>query len=441
MSAVLVAVLLAASPVSLEDARARSRENVRALAALLEAASAEQSVRSARAPLLPQVSFNTGANAAYLGEQRIFTTIPAPDGSGFVQQAITTPAAARVIFDFNLSVSQVLYDRARWAQLAQAGALAEAQQGQALEEADTSELEGIRRFFTLLRTQAALRVLEANARMSEQQLERARALFHAGRVGKSEEINAQVNLGNDRLNLAMRQGQLASDQVQLAVWMGLAGTDELEALDPGVLGQAPVDPPTLPEAMEKARANRPLLTVLRERLHAAEAAEQVAQSGFIPRLQLNGFYSRSGPSAEAVFTNPRLQNTVGGAVSLQWNIFDGLSTPAESERAAQQRRIADLNLQQTVRELEGEVRRTHQLLVAQLAATSLAANNRQSAAEGLRLAEERFTAGLGSTLEVRDAQLKLTQAELTLLENRVEVEVARFALMRAMGTLRPGDKS
>jgi outer membrane protein len=78
-------------------------------------------------------------------------------------------------------------------------------------------------------------------------------------------------------------------------------------------------------------------------------------------------------------------------------------------------------------------------LQSQITSAELASANRQAAADALTLAEERFNAGVSSTLEVRDAQLKLTQAELTLLENRINVEIARFGLMRAMGTLAPGE--
>ena len=56
------------------------------------------------------------------------------------------------------------------------------------------------------------------------------------------------------------------------------------------------------------------------------------------------------------------------------------------------------------------------------------------ATDALALAEERFKAGAGSTLEVRDAQLKLTQAELQHLQNRIDVEIARAALERVLGT-------
>jgi outer membrane protein len=72
-------------------------------------------------------------------------------------------------------------------------------------------------------------------------------------------------------------------------------------------------------------------------------------------------------------------------------------------------------------------------------ATQLAQANLETARQSLSLAEERFRVGAGSTLEVRDAQLSLTRAELSLLENRIDVEVARYALERAAGRLGAGE--
>lgn len=402
---------------------------------------AEQDVRLARAPLLPQVDFRTGGNWAYIGQQRVFTVVPDPVTGGFVQQAVTTPEAARANYDLSLSVSQLLFDQGKWAQLRQSGAQLEARQGEAREQADASELEGIQRFYALYRSQATLEVLEANVRRSEQQLDRARALFQAGRVGKGEELSAQVNLGNDRISVVEQKGRIAADQASLAVWLAMPGTEPLQAVAPGELGQESVPVPGLEKSLDEAKSRRPLLVALRQRVRVADLQQTIARAGYLPRVIVQGSYSRGGPDAEAVFTEPRLQNVVSGGVSLQWNLFEGLATDAQSRRAEHQRQVAELNLAQAERELEGAVRQGHEALQAQLAATSLSAENREAAASALKLAEERFSAGVSSTLEVRDAQLKLTQAELVLLENRIDVEIARFALMRAMGTLAPGDET
>jgi outer membrane protein TolC len=276
-------------------------------------------------------------------------------------------------------------------------------------------------------------------RRSEEQLERARALFQAGRVGRGEELSAQVNLGNDRINLVQRRAQLVQDQSQLAVWLARPGTEVLLAQDPGVLTTAPAPAPSQEAAIAEAHQRRPLIVALQQQVRAADLAREAAGAQYLPRLVAQGTYSRSGPSAADVYTSPRLQNTLFGSVALQWDVFSGLSTAAQVARARASTRTAELNLEQAQRELDATVRSGIALLSTRIEAARLAAENRDAAGLSLALAEERFRAGAGSTLEVRDAQLKLTQAELTLLGNRVDVEIARFALMRAMGTLSPGE--
>ncbi|QDE69169.1 MULTISPECIES: TolC family protein [Myxococcus] len=446
MNALVVAAALAAvpvdsgTPITLDQARAEGRQNVAAIQSLLDVAMADEDVKLSRAALLPQISVDASAGKIWFGRRQEFITVPDPaNPGGFVRNAVETPSTSTQNYDLGMSLTQIIYDRARWKQLEQSGVVRDAQKGQAREEADTSELEAIRRFFTLYRSQATLNVLKATVQRSEEQVERAQALFHAGRTGKNEEITAAVNLGTDRINYTAMLGQLVNDQTQLAVWLARPGTDVLTASDPGVLTTEPLPAPSVNEALSSARAYRPLLKTLELRIRAAELRQSIARSEYLPRLVAQGLYNRGGPDASLVFTEPRLQNRFTAAVGLSWDIFTGLSTGASSRRAEADIRKAQLTLEQTAREIEGEVRAAHRTLEAKLEAARLAAQNVEAAVQGLDMQEARFRAGAGSTLEVRDAQLSLTRAELALLENRIDVEIARYSLLRAMGALSPGE--
>ena len=57
----------------------------------------------------------------------------------------------------------------------------------------------------------------------------------------------------------------------------------------------------------------------------------------------------------------------------------------------------------------------------------------QTAKEGLRLARTRQEVGVGTQLEVRDAELKLTQAQLNVVASLVDGREAEAALRRAQG--------
>jgi outer membrane protein TolC len=64
---------------------------------------------------------------------------------------------------------------------------------------------------------------------------------------------------------------------------------------------------------------------------------------------------------------------------------------------------------------------------------SLAEENLKSARESLLLAERRFDAGAATQVEIRDALLNLTRAELSLLQARIDAVIARADLNRAVG--------
>jgi outer membrane protein TolC len=434
----VVATLLTATPITLEETRQLGRKNTQALQAALDVAVAQEDQRVARSSLLPQVQLNLGPNLQYLGQRRQVFSVPISETETVTREVVSSSNTADS-YSASLGLSQVIYNRGLWKQLEQAGVNVDATRNQSIEESDTSELEAIRRFYALFLSQASLDVLEATAQRSEEQLERARALFTAGRVGKSEEIAAQVNLGNDRINVVQRQNQLVADQVQLAVWLARPGTELLQAVDPGVLQQEPAPAPALDAALQQAREHRALLKALQQRVQVAQLQRAIVQGDYIPRVGLSAQYSHGSQAPGSFFSEPGYGNIFTGGINLTWDLFNGFATNAQSARAAVNIRKAELTFAQTARELEAEVRRSHQVLEGQIASAQLATANRAVAQQGLALAEERFRAGAGSTLDVRDAQLKLTQAELVLLQSRIDVEIARYALFRAMGTLNPGD--
>ncbi|RKG79893.1 TolC family protein [Corallococcus terminator] len=439
MNALLVVTaLLATTPITLEETRAMGRRNTQALQSVLDVSVAQEDVRVARSGLLPQLQFNMGPSLRYQGRRREVVTIPITEDEVLTREVESSSNTADSYFA-SLGLSQVIYNRALWKQLEQAGVTVDAVKNQSLEEADTSELEAIRRFFALFLSQATLDVLKATVTRSEEQLERSRALFQAGRVGKTEEIAAEVNLGNDRINVVQRQNQLVADQMQLAVWLARPGTDRLLAVDPGVFQQEPAPAPPLDDSLKQAREHRALLRALHQRVRVAELQRAIVQGDYIPRVGLSVQYNHASQDLGPFFSEARFGNIFNGGVTLTWDLFNGFITDAQSARAQANIRKAELTFVQTKLELEAEVVRAHQVLDGQLAASKLATTNRAVAAQGLDLAEQRFRAGAGSTLDVRDAQLKLTQSELVLLQSRIDVEIARYALFRATGMLNPGD--
>src|SRR5207245_9356816 len=58
-----------------------------------------------------------------------------------------------------------------------------------------------------------------------------------------------------------------------------------------------------------------------------------------------------------------------------------------------------------------------------------------NARERLRLAEERYQVGVGSAIELGDAQVALTQAAAQVVQANDQLSTARAQLLRALGRL------
>jgi outer membrane protein len=439
VSSLALLIVLATTPITLQQVRELSRRNTPALLSQLDYQRAVEQTRIARSAIFPQLTAGADASEIYFGQQRVTAQFPILDMSAqptgdFTFITRNQRATQQGRHDASVTLTQLFFDGGKWwSQIAQSGAQEDAASGQFLEQQMTSELEGVRRFYVLYGTQRALDVLLDTVKRSKDQLDRAKALYEAGRGSKSDAIQAQVNLGNDQIAAVKQQATIASAQSDLAVWIAFPGSEDVVAQDPGTINGQPSPTPPLADVEQTARDNRPLLKALASQIRAAQAATRVINGAFWPRIFGQGTYLRSGSSLDPVFTDIRLQNQWTIALGLRWELFTGFSTVAASAQAGYSEVTAKLNFEDAQRQIQGDLRRNLRNVEVQTEAAKIAAANRSAAADGLMLAQERFTAGLANTLEVRDAQLKLTQADLSLLQTRIDLEVAREALSRTVG--------
>ncbi|MBM4380981.1 MAG: TolC family protein [Deltaproteobacteria bacterium] len=424
VAAVVAALALAGSPITLAEVRVRSRDSVQALQAELDRVRAGENLAGARSAILPQV--NLGGVVAGRGEGPKYQFNPF---TGQVTPLDLTVGYSN--FDLNVTVQQMVYDGGRWwSRIAQAGAQEEAAAGQLREQRNSSEFEGVRRFYELLRAQERARVLGANEERSRDQVARAEALFQSGRAGRVEVLSAQVNAGQDRISALQHAARVTSAQADLAVWLALGADVELRAE-----GAPPEEGPA--DALElwvaRAREQRPLLQVLAAQVRSAEQAVGVARADYLPAVSAVLALGRTAPLPGPFFLEPSRQNYLNGGLNFRWNLFAGHATDAAVRSAEAGVRAAQLQLEQAQREVEADVRRALSAWTAQREAAEVARQNLACASEALEVARGRFSVGEGATLDVRDAQLKLAQAELQLLETRIDAAIARVNLERTCG--------
>ncbi len=418
----VVALSLAATPLTLEEVREASRRQLDALRAELEVERAQSQEKTAWSSIMPQVSLNAGVGfGAQLQVRQRNTFTGEEQLSNFVAPN----------FRLGLQVSQLLYDGGRWwTQISRSGAQTEAAEGQLKEQQLASELEATRRFFTLVKAQLSLQVLEETVRRSAEQLERAKALYEAGRGQRSAMYDAATNLGSDEMSVVRQRQNILAARLALLAWLG-RGDGDFEAVPPVEAADAA---PLLPvsEALAHAQQHRPLFKSLDAQVRVAELAITNARADYFPRVSVSAGYSRNANDG-LDFVDVRRQHNLSAALNLSWDLFNGFSTVATEDRAKMDLKQTQLQQKQSLLELENEIRQGAQALDVELEILKLAERNLTQAQAQAELETERFNAGAGTTIEVRNAQIKYTQAQLQVLQGRADVEVARAALRRSIG--------
>ena len=425
MLALLAAASLAAAPeapLTLDDALAEaSRSNPDLLAARADVQAARADLVSARGGWLPRL--DVGAGFGYFWAPP--TSVPPGEGETYTAQA----QLSQTLFDGFLTPSSVAGARA-----------SERASAQLFDEATLSVAFRVtQRFYELVKAERALAVLEKTAARSQELVARADALFGAGRAPKCEIFQARVNLGNDRIAVEAQGAAVARARSALAAALGRPPTSGLAVVAPPAVDAKAVptgEPPELGALVEAARARRPSVAAQAARIEAAEARVGAARADYWPSLAATGSYRRDSDrlgGSGGVYGDLSQKYGATAELRLSWNLFDGRRTAAAVDRASAEALRARAVAARETDAVAREVADARAAVVSLARQIALAAANLESATQGLALARERLDAGLASQLELRDASLKLTQSELSLVETRIDHAVAVADLNRATG--------
>lgn len=406
----LTLLALAATPaplrtLSLDEALKTATERqpqLRRARAQVEAAGARAD--QARASLLPQLSATAGYD---LGAAQ------ATGGSSTVGASLI---ARQLIWDFGGTWNQ-------WG-AAQASERAQAEAGRA------SELEvafGVRSaYFSARAARALVAVAKETLENQEQHLTQIQAFVEVGRRPEIELAQARTDRANARVQLVETENGYDLSRAQLNQAMGiqaLADYDVAEQAPPLVDGEDGGPEPLFAEALRA----RPELASLEQQLKAQALIVAAVSSNYWPSVGLSGSFREGGPDPTA------LQWTTGAGINLSWSFFEGGRTTAQvrEARAEEENLKAQADALRLAVRLEVEQAR----LAVRASKESLSASAEAVAAarERLRLAEGRYQAGAGNSIELGDAQLALTAALAQQVSADFRLATARAQLLRALG--------
>ncbi|MDQ7842166.1 MAG: TolC family protein [Armatimonadota bacterium] len=396
------------------------QQNMQLRVAAFEVAIARAQLAQARGAKGPQAS----AQGSYTRTQEQGPTVLTLGGI-----PVVIPPPSPNLYDVRLVLQYPLYTGGSLeAQIALAEANVRGAEA-TLERIRQSIVFSVRQaYFQVLLARAGLEVAERSVAQATENLRVARARVAAGASPRFDEVQAEVALAS------ARQSQVRARNGMAQAVQALAGLLNLPVNTPLTLTETfsvrPVRD-TADALVARSLQSRPEFAELAARQAAAEAGIRLAESGARPTLAVQGGGSYSNTTG--LFAGQAATASWSVTLAATLNLYDGGIT---RERIREARlRLEQLRAMEAQQKLsvELEVRQAYLNLLSAAEELSGADALIAQAQEALRIATVRFQSGVGTTLEVLNAQTSASEAEAAKAQALFNYNLARATLERAVG--------
>jgi outer membrane protein TolC len=287
-------------------------------------------------------------------------------------------------------------------------------------------------YFNLLRY-ARLREVAIETRdQAAKELERTETYFRLGSAAKSDVLQQRVRLENTKLDFVVADNSVKKAFADLAY-----------AMNRPLAAPFRIDIAALETDFEIEDVNTLYDEALRSRndLKASEYTVEArhkdvttATSNLLPRVDLFASFNQYNNQSPYIFGSQKSGSTTFG-YSVSWNIFDRMQTITGRSKARANARIAEYEFEQARLNVQVEIRQLFNALVEARERANVSRETIVQSEEELRLAQERFRVGAGTTLDIIVAQTNLASSRAQEVQAMCDFLIAETQLDRAVGRL------
>jgi len=305
---------------------------------------------------------------------------------------------------------------------------------QARETIENTLLQLFSVYYEVARLTENKQILEETLQISKERVTRSTYQFEYGQNTKLNVLNAEVDVANDSINLLNVQQQLANTKRDLNVIVD----NELEkqfTVDTVInfVSRLEID-----SYIEKSIENNVTLLQNESNIKISDYDVKVSKSGYLPTIGLNGSYgwneNRNPPSA---FFPSNISDTyiLAAGVSLNWNLFDGGSTITRVKNAKIALDNQELIQNQVTQQVKRDIANALGTYENRLKVYEIQQQNVLTNQNNFERSRERFKLGQISSIEFRQAQINLIQAQTNKALAKYDAKLAELQLLQLTGQL------
>ena len=281
-------------------------------------------------------------------------------------------------------------------------------------------------YYKILQCKNLLQVKKESVEKLQEHLENVTAQYNAGTVDKSDVLRSKVEVANAHQSLVS-----AKNDYDLAIStfnndVGLPLDTKLNIYNELNYKKYDVD---LENSIMYALQNRPDMKVSTLSKQQAEYNIDVANAGKKPQISL---------AATSYFDDKKafgkeVSDKWSVGISAEWNLFDNNVTNAKIKQAQATKRKADATDNQTKDTIQLEVRTAYLNMISaeeKIQTTRVAV---EQAKEDYKISQVKYSAGVGTNIDVMDAQVALTTAQTNYIQALYDYNIGKASLDKAIG--------
>jgi outer membrane protein len=321
------------------------------------------------------------------------------------------------------TVSQLITDFGRTSNLvASTNLRSRAEEQNAIATADQIKLAVDQSFYGALQTAAILRVAQQTVQARQTVADQIQALFNNKLKSQLDLSFSNVNLAQAKLLLLDAENNNNAALAVLSEVLGYSTAQNFQLVE----DTAPFTPPpgNVDQLIVDAMQKRPELAALNYGYRAAEKYRVAERDLMLPTVRA------LGAVGGAPVRNDALSSWYGAVgVNVEIPVFNGFLYSAREQQASLEAQAAKERLRQLQDIIARDVRTSWLNANTSYNRLSVAQQLLQQSNLALDLAETRYKLGLGSIVELSQAQLQQTQAEISNTQTGYEYRLA-LAMLR-----------
>src|SRR6056297_612015 len=399
---------------------------------------AENSVSRGNAGQLPNLAITGGLSASYsdldITPGSFFQNLLNPQGSARQSSpsSISYDGVTTTQFSSQIGSQMVIYDgmkgRLRYKILETGSDLADLQYRSTLEN---TILNVTRHFIQVASFQKAVEVKELSLQQSADRYRTIETRREYGQVNEQQLLQALADLKSDSTEYRNLMLQFENAYRNLHTEIGW---QRLE-MTPVASEFTEADLPGYDDFLSLLMENNSVLNIRERRLEQAELNERVTRAGFLPSLTASAGYGYSYMSATEGQFETQEELGFSGGLSLKIPIFSGGRNRIESQNAEKRIRQEELKKEETAMQLQTRFENRWQEYLHLREQLETERANRLVYERNYKRAEEIFSRGELTGVELRAAQLSLENARLRVSETGFQLKQTETLLLYLSGVL------